>query len=777
MKKPFFRWQALLPVYALFTLCAGAGCTLVISAALSLTVSWQMIALLCAALTLAFMLMRCMPALRFVVYPLAAAALVMGALRFQDALPAVRNALTLFLGGHPLALAPYSRALAALLCLLFTATAAALADNEYAFFPMALLCVLLLLLTSMAGAGVPAQMYLPLLFSVLLIARGEHVPGRRALPLAVLALAGAILLSPMAGTTHPSLAEFAKRAKQTIGDYLFFTDARSAFSLAAAGWQPYGPDQLGGPVSPEDTPVMQVYTTGRTLLRGTVKNTYTGSAWADTTDPHRYLFISPRFASLRRDLFDQLRPRQEIRDSVLVTEPMVVSMRASSASTLYLTQRFTSPAGDGVIAYFSPSTEVFATRSLEPGSRYTFTGSRLTGASEGARRAVLMAHTPDDPYLDTVRERYTALPQGVEQNVLLLAQQIVAQTENDFDRAAALCAYLQNSYPYTLDQHSPYAGRDFVSWFLLEEKQGYCTSFASAMAVMGRAVGLPTRYIEGYAAEPDSDNIARVTQKNAHAWVEVYFAGFGWLPFDPTPGTGFLPDGMDSDNRGEDNDDDSEDKDGGLPTPSPEATDTPQPTPTPTPTPEPTPTPSPTPEHNRPDVTPTPEITPSPTPEPTHEPQQEPTPAPTPEPQQDETKEPPNLALIALLILLLLAALIALRLYTSAPAFVAGRARSGNRVALVWYSACCEALLCMGLPALSDEGPASYLDRAQQALGGSPSLAGLGKAVCVARYSPHKTSRTQALKLQKVYRALFARMTLRQKLRLYLRRIVRGTRV
>lgn len=116
----------------------------------------------------------------------------------------------------------------------------------------------------------------------------------------------------------------------------------------------------------------------------------------------------------------------------------------------------------------------------------------------------------------------------------------------------------------------PPDNRDFVSWFLLDERQGYCTSFATAMAVMARMVGLPSRYVEGYAATPDADGVARVTQQNAHAWAEIYFTGFGWLPFDPTPGIG----------NSEDGDSSSDDPQSNPPTPSP----SPSPTPTPNPT-------------------------------------------------------------------------------------------------------------------------------------------------------------------------------------------------
>ena len=775
MKKPFFHLPQSLLSDALVALATGVGCTMALCCALSLTVTLPFVAAVCSAIVLVLAALDCMPKLRLIVWPALLAAAAAFVIRKMDRQSAVQNALALFMNGQPLALAAYSRLAASLMCLLFTGIAAALARSEYAFFPLALLCLATLLIVSFLSISVPAYVFLLLAFALLLSARGVSVPALRALPLALAIAACASLLMPMAGQKHASLSAFAEKAKQAIGDYLFFTEARTPFSLSATGWQPLGPDRLGGPVSPTDEPVMQVYTSGRTLLRGTIKNTYNGRAWSDTTDQRRYLFVNPRFTELKRDLFDQMRPQQELRDSVLVTEPMIVSMRAPSASTLYITQRFTSPAGEGIVAYFSPSTELFATRSLESGSRYTFTGSRLTGASEGARRAVLSCQSTHDPYWETVKARYLALPEGIDDQVRFLAQQVVQRAENDFDRAAALCTFLQRNYPYTLAQNIPPENRDFVSWFLLDEQQGYCTSFASALAVMGRAVGLPTRYVEGYAAEPDTDSIARVTQENAHAWTEIYFNGFGWLPFDPTPGTGFVPDGTPDDEQdnpdGEENGDLGNNEDNSASsnaTPSPEPSATPSPTPTATPT----PTPSPTPEHDDPSVTPTPEITPAPTPQPT----QDPTPEPSipPEPPQNDKPDPPNPQLLLLFVLLLLTALIALRLYLTTPGRVAGRLRRRNDQLLIWYRVCEEALLCLGIPALQDEGPASYLARAEHMLDGNPALSGLGKAVCIARYSAHKIARTQVDKAEKTYQALLRRMKPLQRIRLYARRIVRG---
>ncbi len=752
MKKSFFSVPRTLPLHALTTFLIGVGCVWPLSLSLGLTAPLSLCLTACGAVTLLFALLDCMPRLRALAYPLLLLAIGGAALSLRGQFSAVGAALTLMVHGQPLALAAYSQELSLLLSLVFTGIGASLSRSEQAFFPLALLEIALLFIVSFLGAQIGAASLLPLILALLLSGRAPGVRARRIVPLCAAILAATALLMPLSAQVSPELNQLAQRVRRMLDDYLFFTDARTTFSLSATGYQPLGVSQLGGPANPEDTPVMQVRTSGRTLLRGTIKNEYDGHAWADSTSGRRYLYVNPRFYALRRDLFDQKRPSDAIRAQLPAEETITVLMRADAASTLYLTQRFSALSGHEIVPYFSPASEVFGTRSLAFGDSYTFTGLRLSGDTPGIREAVLAAAHHSDAYADTVRADYLALPDGVETGVYTLAGQITQDAQTDFDRAAALCAYLRSAYPYTLAQNVPPAGRDFVSWFLLDERQGYCTSFATAMAVMARMVGLPARYIEGYAAVPDSDSVARVTQQQAHAWVEIYFSGFGWLPFDPTPGTndagGTLP---------------SDDPEDNSPTPSPSPTATPTPFPSPAPDASPSPTPSPSPE---PDSTPTPEPdTPSDTP------------TPTPPPSDDEPPRDPPHRLWPLLLLLLLALLAALRLYLCAPAQVAGRQKNANDALLVWYRAAEDALLCMGIAPLPGEAPASFLWRAQGELHDAVKLTGLGKALCVAQYSGRTLKRTQPERAQKVYAALFAQMTPRQKLRLFARRFIRGIRL
>lgn len=753
-----------LALHTLSTFLIGVGCAYPLALSLGLNAPFVLCAACCALSSLVFALLDCVPRIRFLGYPLLFAAIAALVLPFYRQLPAVSAALTLLMNGQPLALAAYSRVIVLLFSLLFTGVGASLARSEQAFFPLGLLSFLLLFVVSFLGGGVSPISLLPLAVALLLASRAPGVRLSRLLGCAAAVLICVAFVFPLAGSTIPKLEQTAQTLRRAIDDYFFFTDPRTTFSLNTTGYQPLGVQQLGGPAAPEEEPVMQVETSGRALLRGTIKNTYNGHSWLDTTSGRRYLYVNPRFSSLKKTLFDQDRPN----DFLPEPETITVSMRAESASTLYLTQRFRAPSGREIVPYFSPSSEVFGTRSLSPGDSYTFTGTRFDADTPGVRDAVVAASTLDDPNLETVRSTYTQLPDGIDPQVYQLVGRLTEGLSTDFDRAMMLQAHLRTSYRYTLEQHTPPYSRDFVSWFLLEEKQGYCTSFASALAVMARMAGLPSRYIEGYSAVPDVDGRARVTQKNAHAWTEIYFPGFGWLPFDPTPGengSGNLP-SLPQDS-GDSSDDPSDAPDDGTDNPpddAPPENGTVSPSPTPSPTPTPVPTPSPTPQHNNPSVTPTPTFAPTP---------ERDTPAPTPSPTvpptpPDDWHVPPFFW--GLLIFILIVSCAALRLFFCAPERAAARKKSSGEALLVWYAAVEEALLCLGIAPAVGEAPATFLWRAQQTL--NIPLTNLGKALCLVRYSPHGLTRAQAADAKPVYLALLKRMTLPQKLRLFARRLL-----
>ncbi len=138
-------------------------------------------------------------------------------------------------------------------------------------------------------------------------------------------------------------------------------------------------------------------------------------------------------------------------------------------------------------------------------------------------------------YPDWVRQHFLSLPDEVPERVKALAIRLTASLPTPYDRAKAIESYLR-TFPYTLDVARPPLDRDVVDYFLFDLKKGYCDYYASAMVVLSRAAGIPARLAIGYATGTYNLNSKRfvVTDADAHSWVEIYFPGFGWVPFEPT---------------------------------------------------------------------------------------------------------------------------------------------------------------------------------------------------------------------------------------------------
>ena len=92
--------------------------------------------------------------------------------------------------------------------------------------------------------------------------------------------------------------------------------------------------------------------------------------------------------------------------------------------------------------------------------------------------------------------------------------------------------------PYSLDVSAPPPDRDVVDYFLFDLNRGYCDYYATAMVVLTRLAGVPSRMATGYATGTYDEDRRQyiVTEADAHSWVEVYFPGLGWVEFEPTAG-------------------------------------------------------------------------------------------------------------------------------------------------------------------------------------------------------------------------------------------------
>lgn len=126
-------------------------------------------------------------------------------------------------------------------------------------------------------------------------------------------------------------------------------------------------------------------------------------------------------------------------------------------------------------------------------------------------------------------------------SVVLLAQRITRGARSGYAQAVAIQSWFtdpRNGYVYDLTPSQPRRGQDALEGFL-EGKHGFCEQYATAMAVLLRAVGLPSRVAVGFTAGqrvPGKSGTYSVTTNDAHAWPEAWFAGSGWVRFEPTPG-------------------------------------------------------------------------------------------------------------------------------------------------------------------------------------------------------------------------------------------------
>src|SRR6266508_3975018 len=125
--------------------------------------------------------------------------------------------------------------------------------------------------------------------------------------------------------------------------------------------------------------------------------------------------------------------------------------------------------------------------------------------------------------------------------VFLRAQDVAGQTSSPYAAAVALERWFRATGGFTYsEQPGSTPGLPPLVGFVVETKTGYCQHFAGSMAMMLRLLGIPARVAAGFVPGHYRDGVWRVTDHDAHTWVEVWFRGYGWLPFDPTPGRGRL---------------------------------------------------------------------------------------------------------------------------------------------------------------------------------------------------------------------------------------------
>jgi len=231
-------------------------------------------------------------------------------------------------------------------------------------------------------------------------------------------------------------------------------------------------------------------------------------------------FSDPRQGPARPGVqYQQYRANVEILDLNMALAP------------IYPTPVSVSDIGNGW-AYDAGAQVLFSNRNTTKDKNYTFDYVRARYNPQALRQAEPIAKTdplaaqttvPNDPVVDP------------------LVAQLIRDKDTEYDKVRAIYDYFSRGrgFSYSLTTASGTSGSDIATF--LETKTGFCQQYAAALAWMVRVAGIPARVAFGFTRGGDREgNTWTLTNRNAHAWTEVYFAGYGWVPFDATPAAGVI---------------------------------------------------------------------------------------------------------------------------------------------------------------------------------------------------------------------------------------------
>ncbi|MCL1848916.1 MAG: transglutaminase-like domain-containing protein [Clostridiales bacterium] len=313
---------------------------------------------------------------------------------------------------------------------------------------------------------------------------------------------------------------------------------------------------LGGAVDPHHEPVFTLTASPPTLLRAAVRDVYTGYAWEQSANSKAFSYNSFLTANQRGRAFAEGLPAptsgssSDENSGFSSRRVMTVTIVGTGLDAVLLHSgrpyRFDPLGVADFIPFFDMMGVMSARHILPAGGSYRVEEERLRFTEQGFSQAVRAiedkvrmekeAGFEPDPYYQDILARHTSLPDTVGPSVIQYAQSVAAGASSPYQKAAALRSAIARNATYTLQAPEAAPGIEFVRWFL-ETRQGHCQHYASAMVVLTRTLGIPSRYVEGFTTfglSPDKDGIITVTGGEAHTWCEIYLEGIGWIPVDAT---------------------------------------------------------------------------------------------------------------------------------------------------------------------------------------------------------------------------------------------------
>lgn len=318
----------------------------------------------------------------------------------------------------------------------------------------------------------------------------------------------------------------------------------------------YGRDdsRLGGGFYFNYEPVFEVRSPVRSYWRGEAKSIYTGQGWISSHDfPDLRVYGIGEYMDIDYPLGKEVEQRQFTQSIRMLSDHNpekifgaypIVGISSLNGSSNERSAFFGKDFRDGSVQLLTTGISV---------DSYSVVSAVTIAKEEDLKKASI-------PEIDESMIEYIQVPENLPERVYQLVDEITAGYETPFEKVKAIEQYLRNNYTYNnTPDESRGKSHDFVDRFLFEILEGYCDYFSTSMAVMVRTLGIPTRWVKGYASgdldessvrlledyyqqsgnsgsNPEIDLTYVVRNSDAHSWVEVYFEGYGWIMFEPTAG-------------------------------------------------------------------------------------------------------------------------------------------------------------------------------------------------------------------------------------------------
>lgn len=302
-----------------------------------------------------------------------------------------------------------------------------------------------------------------------------------------------------------------------------------------------------GPVSENDVQVFRLDNVGSGYLHGTSYDFYTGTGFRNSVNQRVSIIGTSNTVDISEQLLNQFNMQFEIPVSQyeldagnLLGKPLMqqqVTVLTSLVSQFY---------GAGMMRYLhtnslrrvsiSEAGSVTSENPQDINSSY-MTRSYVPNADPASLRK---SETAVGTIPEQIQQRYLQLsPNGLANpNLQALAQRLTQNENTNYDKVLALKQYISSTCKYNLLAQAAPSNVDRVEYFLTQgNREGYCDSFASALAMLCRYVGIPARLTAGFLIqEKEIDGSYIVRHRDKHVWTEVYFNEIGWVPFDATEG-------------------------------------------------------------------------------------------------------------------------------------------------------------------------------------------------------------------------------------------------